>query len=261
VKYILFLLIPIFAFSAPINSDILSIKGNKVIVKVDDVQIGVSGIVVKELGNEHSAIVANATVIKYDKEKKFALVQLSKYDALQQNALPSGNYLPEVGDKVILAASYRRALLIAENDKTYQNIVSRIPSLSWASSDDFATYLSNKGHPTPLSSDFQEFCSDAQIGLLYISLEDSLFTMDCASMTLLQTMPMESDKEEAIMLPFYTNVSNIDSSWLKSILNGSLWGSDDETIYLETYAPYYKTIIAKSNRDNIIFHKFLETQK
>lgn len=258
-KYILLLVLPFLAFSAPIETEILSMKDDKAIIKVDDIQVGVSGVVVKNIDTNHSSIVANATVVKYDKETNFALLEMSKYDILTQEALPDGKYYPEVGDKVMLASSYRRALLIAENDKTYQNIVDRIPSLSWTSPDEFATFLSHKGHPTPLKSDIQEFCAESHIGLLYISLDNSLFTIDCNSFVLLQTMPMKADYSDPIMVPFFTNVPYIDSSWLQSIFN--FFGGGDDIIELEEYEPYYKMLIAESNRDNMVFHKFLESQK
>ncbi|HFU74410.1 MAG TPA: hypothetical protein ENK65_02530, partial [Helicobacteraceae bacterium] len=130
------------------SSPLLSVQDDIATAKTPKIQVGVSGFIVRHFNEEHSSIIANATVIAYDENRSISRLQLNHYDGLRQNSLPSGKWTPQVGDELILAFGYTRALLIAPNEAIYHNITSRITSIDWQHPDGFATTLSYAGHPT-----------------------------------------------------------------------------------------------------------------
>lgn len=231
---------PFALFAGSFSAPLLSVDGEDATVKIKMTNKGVSGFVVRHFTKDNHAILANAVVAGYDKESGIAHLKLSEYTGLRQTSLPSGRWSPEVGDEAVLGFAYSRALLIAPTDEIYHSITSRIPSLEWTHPDIFATFLSYRGHPTPLKEDINDFCTLNSAGLLYIYLQESLFTMDCKSLTLLQITPAQMDRGEE-KLPFYYRFETINAAWFGE-------GSD----HLESYDPYYFRLIAENNPKSVL---------
>ena len=199
----LLLFIAMELMASVIKSPIVTVDNEKNIatIKVDYIDIGVSGFVVHNITPEHSTIMKNATVIGYDKEKKIATVKMSRFDSLKNNALPFSKYKPAVGDMVELAFGYSRALLIAPSEAIYHE-VSKNVKIQWVHPDLFATVLSFAGHPTPLKEDFTNFSNAADVGLLFLYLDKKVYTIDIKSFKILNITdaPMEQKTEKT---PFY----------------------------------------------------------
>jgi hypothetical protein len=218
-----------------LSTTLISVNGEQGTVKLAQAQAGLSGVVVRHFNEEHSAIIANAYVNSYNTESKIADLSITPYDGLQQNSLPKGNWTPRTGDEVLIAPDYTRALLIAPDSTVYDRISAAFKTLSWVHPDRFTAHLSMAGHPSPTQEDFNGFCTDNSVGLLYIYLEHSLFTLDCKSLSLLQVShaPVVYD---TINLPFFNRVESIREGF---------WGEGSDI--MDDYAPYYLELMEEYN--------------
>jgi hypothetical protein len=235
-------LITLIAYSvlnaSSITAPLLDVDGERATITAENLREGMSGFIIRKFDATHSTIIANARVEQTNPANNRAILRLSEYDGLRQNALPTGNWSPKPSDIAVLAPNYQRALLIAPNEDAYDAITKSIPGIEWVHPDNYATYLSYEGHPTPLISDFNRYCTANSVGLLYIQSGQNLFTLDCKSFTLLQTVPSLSaiDKEQT---PFFTRIPTIRAAW---------WGEGSSR--LESYEPYYLEEIALNNPHN-----------
>jgi len=250
-KYtILLILLVSEIFASVIKSPVLTVDNKKEIVtiKIDHMDIGVSGFLVHHIAQEHSAILKNVTVIAFDKNSSIATLKMSKFNALRNNSLPHGKWKPEVGDTVELAFAYSRALLIAPNESIYHNISKRV-HIQWVHPDLFATVLSFVGHPTPLKSDFIKFSNATSVGLLFIYLDQKVYTLDIKSFTILAITdaPFKVLKKE---VPFYTRVAKIDAAW---------WGAGSSR--MKKYAPHYYELLVQNNRKNKKLYEIIKEHK
>lgn len=86
----------------------------------------------------------------------------------------------------------------------------------------------------------------SSVGLVYIFLDNILYTLDSKSFKILATTEANL-KQGEVNLPFYTRVPEIDSNW---------WGEGSSD--LEDYEPHYYELMAKANPAN---KKLYETIK
>lgn len=219
-----------------------------------ELQKGVTGYIVHHIDNKHQVIVANIVVDKFNKSNQSALALAEEFQDLKQNALPVTTYGIEVGDEIIIATEYSRALLIAPSESLYYHLTKAISNLEWIHPDKFATFLSYRGHPSPQIDDFQEFCATASVGLLYIYAKEDLYTLDCKSFTILQSTPALFARESD-QVPFYSRIETIDKSW---------WGIslfDSGNADIEEYDEYYLQLLKKNQENSAIFTQLTTTQK
>ena len=226
-------------YGSVIKSPIISVNKDETeaTISIDKIDIGVSGFVVHAITKDHEAILKSAVVVEYDKESKIAKLKLDKYTQLDSNALPSGKWSIKIGDIAVLAFGYNRGLLIAPNEEIYYK-VAKSANIQWVHPDIFATYLSFSGRPTPLRNDFTKISSTTSIGLIYIFLNNRVYTLDAKSFKILTTTEVKLT-QESLNLPFYTRVEKIEASW---------WGEGSSR--LEEYEPYYYELIIKANPKN-----------
>lgn len=236
----LFFIFMVELFASVVSSPILSLdsKNSSVTIGIDKVDVGMSGFVVHSLSDERNIILKNVVVESFDSKTKKATLKLSDFNSFNQNALPSGNWKVEVGDKVILAFGYTRGLLVAPSENIYHRITTSMSNLQWIHPDIFATILSFNGHPTPLKSDFKEFALSTSVGLVFFYLDKELYTVDIKSFKILNITSVSLTKDKNI-LPFYMRVKEIDASW---------WGEGSDE--LKDYEPYYYSLLVKSNKNN-----------
>ena len=237
-KYIFLLLVMIFELSAGVlKSPILTLTQDNSVatIKVNKVDIGVSGFVYHQIAPNHSSILKNAVVTTYDKNTKIATLALSEYNGLKNNSLPTGKWKVSVGDTALLAYGYSRAFLIAPSEEIYHQITKGV-NIQWVHPDIFATILSFRGHPTPLKSDFDAMRISNAVGLVFIYLDKKVFMIDASSFKILSIndAPLVQD---SVKLPFYSRVDKIDANWFGE-------GSSE----LEEYAPYYYKLLAQYNK-------------
>lgn len=234
--------------AAPISTPLLTIEGDHAAIEVPQLRIGMSGFIVRKFDATHSAIIANARVEQTNPSNNRAILQISKYDGLHQSALPGGSWVPKPSDEAILAYDYGRALVIAPDEDTYDSITKNIPNIEWIHPDNYATYLSYEGHPTPLVEDFHNYCTANSIGLLYIQSAQTLFTLDCKSFTLLESTP-SLQKNTVAQTPFFTHIQTIRAAW---------WGKGSSR--LNAYEPYYLEQIALSNPKNQNLYELIKAK-
>ncbi len=239
----LFLLL-IFALSLSasiIKTTLLSIDydNERATVKLDSIDVGISGFLVHTIADNHTSILKNVHVIAFDKDTKIATLEMDDFNALRNNALPSGNWKAVPGDSVELAFGYTRSLLIAPSEEIYHRITKSVKT-QWVHIDIFATVISYRGHPTPLKEDFMAMSISSSVGLLFIYLDKKLYTLDIKSFVILSI----SDAvlvQDMLQLPFYSRVEHIEANW---------WGEGSSD--LEVYEPYYFGLLKKYNPTNKI---------
>jgi hypothetical protein len=239
-KYILVLLLLVkTAFATLIETELQSVQGDEATISIENIDVGVSGFVVKKLAPNHSSIINAVTVKSFDPQTHTAYLKLSSYTVFVNNNLPKGKWHAQKGDVVVLAFGYNRGLLIAPTEETYYTLKQAIKGENFVHPDVFATLLSYHGHPTPLQEDFQGFCSNVSIGLLFFYLEKHLYTVDCQSFKVLniQNAPLKQTQKE--QLPFYSRVKKIEANWFGK-------GSNE----LQDYKTYYYELLYENNPKN-----------
>jgi hypothetical protein len=251
-KYIILVFILVFELSAGVVvSPLVSIdeKNDIATIKVEKIDVGMSGYISHKVAPNHSVILKNIEVISFDEQTKIAKLKMSKFNELNSDALPSGRWSVEVGDEAILAFGYTRGMLIAPSEEIYHRITRSVKNLQWVHPDIFATILSFNGHPTPLREDFTRLSIETSVGLVFIYLDEKLFTVDARSFKIL-TITDAKLKQDSTQLPFYTRVEEIDAAW---------WGEGSDE--LESYEPYYYEVLTKANPNNKTLEEIVKNFK
>ena len=237
-KYILLLLLALFELNAGVvKSPIVTLDSDEqtATIKIDKIDVGMSGFIVHDITAERTSILKNVVVTSYDKNTQIATLQMSDYTGLRNNALPTGNWSVKVGDRAVFAFGYSRALLVAPSEEVYHQVTKSI-NVQWIHPDIFATILSFRGHPTPLKEDFEAMSDASSVGLVFIYLDKKLFMLDIKSFKIL-TINDAPLVQDSVKLPFFTRVEEIDAAW---------WGEGSDK--LESYAPHYYKLIVEANK-------------
>ena len=235
-------------FAATVTQPLVGVQENEATIAIDNIDVGMSGFIVKQIDENHSAIINSAVVTKFDKNTTTATLKLGEYTELSQDYLPKGKWQANKDDKAVLAVGYSRAMLIAPSENVYYRITRALPSLEWLHPDIFASMLSAHGHPTPLKEDFEQTCERMSVGLLYFYIKPNLFTLDCKSMKLLQITPAPLDVEK-LKLPFYSRVEKINANWF-----------GEGSSRLKAYDPYYYEFLIKNNSQNKELYNLVKEQ-
>ncbi|WP_373004678.1 plasminogen-binding N-terminal domain-containing protein [Sulfurimonas sp.] len=251
-KYIILVLVLALQLSAGVvKSPLISVdeKSNIATIKIDKIDVGMSGFISHKIAEDHTVILKNILVTDFDAKSKTATLKMSTYDALRNNALPSGRWTVAIGDEAILAFGYTRGTLISPNEEIYHRITRSVKDLQWVHPDIFATILSFNGHPTPLREDFTKLSISTSVGLVFIYLEEKLFTIDAKSFKIL-TITDAQLKQDSTQLPFYTRIEKIEAAW---------WGEGSNE--LESYEPYYYELLTEANPNNKELQKIVNNFK
>jgi len=231
---------------APVTA--VDLENDTLTIKIKQIDVGVSGFVVHHITDEHSSILKNAVVESFDSASQSAVIKLSEFDALKNNALPSGKWNVAVGDTVELAFGYSRALLLAPSEEIYHKITKSV-TVEWIHPDLFATTLSFAGHPTPLVEDFVNFSNSMSVGLLFIYLDKRVYTLDIKSFKILNITEAPFTPKST-KLPFYTRVEDIDAAW---------WGEGSDE--MQEYAPHYYELLVEHNPKNRKLYEIINSLK
>ena len=144
----LILFITIFAthlfaiISAPVHTSVRSVdleKETLTVLTPEGAQRGMYGILIHWFDQTHSIALSWVEVTKVEEER--TTLAMFPIRALEQSALPSGTWVPEAGDEVILGYNYHRALLISPNPSAYKKVTDYHPERKWIHPDIFATVL------------------------------------------------------------------------------------------------------------------------
>jgi len=216
-------------------------------IEAGKIDLGVSGFILHTIAPGHNSILKSVMVVSYDAATKKATLKMSDYDALKNNALPKGEWKVKVGDTAVLAFGYERALLVAPSEEIFYKL-SKSVNVQWIHPDIFATILSFRGHPAPQKEDFDVFTNSAAVGIIFIYLDDKVYTIDAKSFAILSIAetPLVQDNE---VLPFYTRVEEIDAAW---------WGAGSSP--LEEYAPHYYELLVEHNAQNKALYANIKKQ-
>ncbi len=206
-----------------INQNVITVQNNR------DVAVGSTGIVIHQFDTQHQTIIAKVEVIS--KINDTMMLQLRKYKGIKQNALPSYNIRPQIGDKVILNFLYNRALAITPDLSSYKMVTKSYSDIIWTHPDIFASKLSIEYTPTPTKKEFQEICTIENIALLFFHIDTTGYFVDCNSFVTLEKIPLPQAKSEK--LPFYTRINNIKGRF-------SAFGGDKG---ITNYNKYYKKLL------------------
>lgn len=244
IKYVfLFFILTSGIFANVLKAPIVSVdeEADEATLKIERVNVGMSGFIIHKLSEDHGSILKEVVVSAYDDKTKIATLKMSDFDLLKQNSLPKGNWHVEVGDTAVLAFGYTRSLLIAPNEDIYLRVVKASENIHWVHPDIFATLLSFNTHPSPQKEDFNEMADSASVGLLFIFINQKLFTVDAKSFKVLNISDAPL-KQESTQVPFFTRVEEIDDGWF------GWWDAGSDTI--EEYEPYYYELLLEYNEAN-----------
>lgn len=169
-----------------------------------DLKVGESGILQREV-NGNSFIIANLIVEKI--EDGVALLKFKSFDDLEQDYMPKPLGEPKEGDLAVFRIFYNRGIIISPNQNLYQKIFESNPNINFTHPDVFASFLANQKSNMPSKEDFAKFCAKFNIGLVYLSQSNSVFTIDCNSFKILQTNSMES-VDSTMQTPFFNRLSD-----------------------------------------------------
>jgi len=237
-KIILFLSLCLALLNAQSNFSktelkIESIKGNLATTHtVKDFTKGASGVVVRKFDDKHEAIIAN--VIVAENKNSVLTLQIKPYDGLYQDVLPNYDITPKVGDEVILNHLYNRALIIAPNQDSYNQVSKDYSNFEWIHPDLFAVKLISSYKAKPTKEQFQDECKDDNIGLLFFVIRDRAYAVDCKSFEPIGFSPVKASAEE--IKPFYSRLKTI-----KGKLGGLIGGDK-----IKDFNSYYSKLLGFS---------------
>lgn len=237
-------------FAGLVSSKIVSLDeaNEKATIEIEKIDVGMSGYVVHHITPQHSAILKNCVVESFDPKSKTAVIKMSSFDLLKNNALPEGKWEVQVGDNVQLAFGYTRSLLIAPSEEIYYQL-SKAVQTNWVHPDLFATLLSIHAHPTPLQEDFKDLANASSVGLLFIYLEQKVYTLDIKSFKIL-SINDAALTQESVKLPFYSRIETIESNWFGE-------GSSE----MESYEPHYYELLIENNKANKALYEIVKNSK
>lgn len=193
------------------------VDGDMLYTNKYDFKEGESGYVIRWFDSEHAAIVASVIVkeIKGDD----TLFIFKPYRGLHNDAFPTAELSPRVGDEVFVRSNYKRALLISPNLELYQKLTTAYKDTNWIHPDLFASELVKSGTNRPTKKDFRNFCNAYAVGVVYFINGTKGEVRDCHTFTVLHTDYITglAPKNER-MRPFFSRIGDIEAGWL-SFLN------------------------------------------
>ena len=223
-----------------------NLQENKTTIKIPNLIVGQSGVVVHKYGNNKNMIVANAKVI--DSNANGSTLEFSSFDGLKQDAIPTSNRTVEKGDILALNYLYTNALLITPSQDTFQAVRKKFTDFTFEHSDIYAAHLKFTNTPKPTILDIQEYAKSKDLGTIFVVVDQKVNILDTRSLNLLDSYFITYDDTSAKM-PFYTRVSGISSlipevEGIKGIISMlvSKIKDDEETTDIDSdnYESYYK---------------------
>jgi hypothetical protein len=194
--------------------------------------IGSSGIIQHTFDAKTTTIIARADLVKKDGTK--AVLKIEKFEMLSQGAFPSTGIKPIVGDDVVMNYLYDRALIVVPNYDIYREITKQYNEITWIHPDVVAAYLTKLYRPNPDKKIFQQACYQNAASLIFFGIKDKGYFVDCNNFNTLKTVSIHNSGE--IQLPFYTRITNIESSWFS-------WDSSK----ILDYNNYYEYLLGQAD--------------
>ena len=202
------LIINTFLFAVNINNKVVILipKQDSLGLKIPalDLKVGESGIVTREV-NKNTFILGIAIVDEIN--DGIASISIKEFKNIKDKYMPTPLGNPNSGDKIIFRILYEKALLLAPNQITYQEITNNNKNIDFLHPDIFISYLSSNNINEPKKDDFLGFCNKFDIGLVFITKENNIEIFDCQSFKVIARDSITL-KDTSSQKPFFTRISN-----------------------------------------------------
>jgi hypothetical protein len=231
------LLLCLFSFTLQATDNfkaiIEDVNDNKATLNIGNLKIGSSGIVIHKFNDDKQIIVANAIVIKSQENK--SIIELKAFNALQNDVLANTTLGANKGDIFVGNYLFTKSLIIAPNPQIYTYVKNLFPKIDFISSDIFASSLKLEQNPTPQKKDFQDFCTNNDLGTIYFVIQNQLHVVDARSFQIIETFPIVNTEDEK-QAPFYSRIENIE----KGLFD---WQLSKIQLDANNYEKYYKKLL------------------
>lgn len=195
-------------------------------------KIGHLGVVVQNF-KDSRMIVARVKVV--EKGGELAKLEITPFEMLTQEALPSVATQVKAGDEVWLDYLYNRAMLIAPSEDIYRQVVRAHAQMYFLHPDILGAYMIKEFKLSPKKEDFQQICDENALGVLAFALRKELVFVNCLDFTLLGKEALEGEILSP-QTPFYSRIDG----YQKNFFNFFEWRVKD-------YYEYYSKLIGQEN--------------
>jgi len=199
-------------------------------IKIPNLKIGQSGVIVKNIG-ENSIIISQASIVKSTQD--YSIIQFSDKEILLQDAIPTSNAKPQNGDDFILNHLYNTSLLIVPNLKAKTIVKELYPNQNFLNEDFFASHLKLIHTPLPKKETISNFAQSQQIGTIFIVVKNTLYILDSLTFKIIDTISIENNDNKT-SVPFFTKIESIKQGF---------WDFGAEKI--KNYNTYYLKLLEK----------------
>lgn len=192
------------SFSYP--TQIIKVDEKTATINKGNLAEGQSGIVIHRFKDENEAILAFGVVEKSN-ERNTTIKFIFK-DIIEQDAIPTTNLKPQIGDMFLVSHLYDTAMFIVPNYEALEAAKTLFTSLNLVDTDIFAGFLKIEEEPVPKLEDFQKFAKMHSAGVLVFVVEDKAHVIDVISKKEIAIKNINYD-DNTTALPFFTNVEEI----------------------------------------------------
>lgn len=208
---------------------IYDLSNNSAKIKLGNLKIGKSGIIVHKYGTNDSIITSIATIVETN--NNYSTISIINKEILKQGAIPTTRIKPKDGDTFILNHLYNVSLLIVPNQQS-KSLITRVhPRQNFINEDFFASHLKLIETPVPSKKVIQDFCISQQIGNIFLAVNNTLYIIDTTSFKVIyqHKLPVKDKKAQ---VPFYSKI--------EEIKKGMFDFGDDK---IGNYNDYYTSLI------------------
>ncbi|MEA3552952.1 MAG: plasminogen-binding N-terminal domain-containing protein [Campylobacterota bacterium] len=216
--------------------EIYELSNSKAKIKLGNLKIGQSGVIVHNGSKEDSIIIAVAQVI--DTNSNYSTIQIKKKSIVKQDAIPTSKHIASNGDTFILNHIYSSSLLIVPNSKAKALVVLNYPNQKFLSEDFFASYLKVISTPVLNKEDIMNFAQSQQIGTVFIVIKNTLYIKDSITFKTIDKVTLNIN-DSTTQVPFYSKIEKIE----KGLLD---FGADK----IADYNLYYSSLVNNTTYSN-----------
>lgn len=201
-----------------------------------DLQVGESGFVWHRFDSNYASIIAMVTISKIDSGVAYA--SINPESVLAQKYLPMPTNTPAIGDEIYFRTLNNQAFIIAPTQESYEQIRNAYPQIRFLNSDLLIAYLFDHGGFDPKPNLLSKACRIYNAGLLFVVTTDTLNTLDCQSLEVLerQSFPTSEIADSSIITPFFSRIQYAASGALDTTLQKK---------HSKQYFRYYDALVAQ----------------
>lgn len=178
---------------------------NKQIEVSKPLKKGMSCIIIHNYGNNIKAMTHICEVTSHN------TIKVIQGNIIQHQNIPTINTSPKVGDSVKVGYLYSNLLLIAPDEKTYENITKKYHK-KWLHPDLYAMFLSQENIDEITKESLEEFAKRYQVGLIMIVKKREIVLYDPISKNIVAKKPYKAIGNKS-KYPFYMHFKELDTGW------------------------------------------------